>query len=258
MKIKKYRFPFCGFILFKVIANLKSETSRNYLSYLWWIAEPMLQMIMFYVVFGLLLKRGTENFVVFLMTGLIPWLWFSKSLNQGMNSIQQGKGLMMQVHIPKIIFPTISIIQNTIKQIVVMVLLLVFLICLGIQPNIYWISIPFLFLTEFLMITCCTYSIALLVPFIPDIRVVVPFCLQALMFGSGVFYSLDMISKEKQELFYILNPMASLLANFRNVLVYNRSPEWTTLIVISVISLIVSFLLWLIARKFDLVYPRVV
>ncbi len=246
------------FVFFKVIANLKSESSRNYLSYLWWIIEPLLQMVLFYLVFGVLLRRGTENFVVFLMTGLIPWLWFNKSLNHGMNSIQQGKGLMMQVHIPKIIFPSVSIFQNAIKQTVVMLLLLVFLFFAGVSPSFSWLTLPALFATEFLMITCCTFALALVVPFLPDLRVIIPFFLQALMFGSGVFYSLDMISPDKRELFYILNPMANLLANYRAVLLEHRLPNWTAMGIISLVSFCLTAFLCQVAHRLDRVYPRVV
>lgn len=249
---------YARFVAFQVIANLKSETSRNYLSYLWWIIEPVLQMLLFYVVFGVLLRRGTENFVVFLMTGLIPWLWFNKSVNQGMNSIQQGKGLMMQVHIPKIIFPTVSIIQNTIKQMVVMVLLLFFLFFAGVSPSIHWLTLPLLLITEFMMIACCTYALALVVPFLPDLRVIIPFFLQALMFGSGVFYNLNMISPRKRELFYLLNPMANLLANYRAVLLKHRLPNVEAMLIITIVSFCICCFLFYLAAKLDRVYPRVV
>ena len=130
----------------KVAANLQAEASRNYLSYLWWIFEPILQMLVFYLVFGKLLQRGTEDFVPFLLTGLIPWLWFAKSVGNSMGSIVQNKGLMMQVHLPKIILPTIVICQDAVKQAVVMVLLLLFLFFSGVQPTIYWSALPILLL----------------------------------------------------------------------------------------------------------------
>ena len=58
-------------IIYKVAANLRSEASRNYLSYLWWVFEPLMQMMVYYFVFGLMLLQGTDNFVAFLLTGLM-------------------------------------------------------------------------------------------------------------------------------------------------------------------------------------------
>lgn len=56
----------------KAKLNLKSEASINYLSYAWWIIEPVLQMAIYYLVFAYLLKQGGHDYVPFLLTGLIP------------------------------------------------------------------------------------------------------------------------------------------------------------------------------------------
>ena len=74
--------------------NLKSEAAINYLSYTWWIIEPVIHMLCYYLVFELLLNRGGPGFVYFLLTGLVPWLWFAKTINQGSNSLIGGSNLM--------------------------------------------------------------------------------------------------------------------------------------------------------------------
>jgi lipopolysaccharide transport system permease protein len=99
-------------IQIKVAGNLKAESSRDYLGYLWWLIEPVLKMLAYYFVFGMLLSRGTEDYVAFLMTGLIPWLWFAQTVSRSSTSIVSGKALMMQVYIPKIILPTIVICHD--------------------------------------------------------------------------------------------------------------------------------------------------
>lgn len=244
-------------ILVKVTANLRAEASRNYLSYLWWIFDPLLNMLVFYFVFGFLLQRGTENFVAFLLTGLIPWLWFNKTISNSMMSIVNGKGLMMQVHLPKIILPTIVICQDAVKQMVVMILLLVFLLLYGITPSACWTALPLLIFTQILLVSAFAYVVAALVPFLPDLRFLVSTGLQMMMFGSGVFYSDDMIPQQYHDLFY-LNPAANLLHNYRNILLYNNWPDWHALFLISSCSLILIIFMFLLLRRLDHIYPRVV
>lgn len=244
-------------IFVKVAANLRAEASRNYLSYLWWIFEPILQMLVFYLVFGVLLRRGTANFVAFLLTGLIPWIWFQKSVTNSMLSIVLGKGLMMQVHLPKMILPTIVICQDIVKQMVVMVLLLVFLVFYGISPSFCWLALPVLLLTEILLIAACAYFVAAAIPFLPDLRFLVTAALQMLMFCSGVFYSVDMIPAKYHTIFF-MNPMAILLKNYRAVLLHNHWPDWQTLFILSGVGCCVIFIMWLVLRKLDHIYPRVV
>ena len=101
----------------KAVFNLRSEDHHNYLSYVWWILEPLIHMAIYYLVFGYLLQRGGENYPVFLLTGLIPWMWFMKAVSSSSNSIIAGQHLLLQVDLPSIVFPLVSLIQATLKQI---------------------------------------------------------------------------------------------------------------------------------------------
>ncbi|MBL0699762.1 MAG: ABC transporter permease [Desulfosarcina sp.] len=243
-------------ILVKVAANLRSETSGNYLGYLWWIFEPALRMLVYYLVFGFLLRRGTDDYVLFLLTGLIPCIWFTRSVAGSMISIIQGKGLMMQVHLPKIILPTIRICQDAVKETVVIILLFIFLLLYGVSPSLPWFALPVMFVTEFLLIAASAYIISAVIPFFPDLRIIVPVGLQMIMFCSGTFYSIDMIPAQYHRLF-LMNPVASLLHNYRNILLYNQWPDWNSLLFITAGSLVAIYVMWLVFRRLDHFYPRI-
>jgi len=257
MSITSSLYHYRQFVFVKVVANLRSEAVRNYLSYLWWFLEPLLHMVTYYLVFGLLLRRGTEDFVVFLLTGLIPYLWFSKTISHGMLSIVQGRGLMMQVHLPKIIFPTIVILHDAVKQSFIFTILLAFIVVYGINPSASWLAFPLIVLSEFLLITACCYLVAAIIPFLPDFKFMVTAGLQLLLFCSGIFYNIEMIAPDYKRIFY-LNPMANLLHNYREVLMYHNWPDWASLAVISGCSIFVICCMWIIIRRLDHIYPRVV
>ena len=84
-------------------------------------------MVVYYLVFGLLLNRGGENFPVFLLTGLVPWMWFSKAVSGSSNSILAGQNLMLQVGLPSVVFPLTTFVQSILKQIPVYILLILFI-----------------------------------------------------------------------------------------------------------------------------------
>lgn len=245
-------------IIYKVAANLRSEASRNYLSYLWWVFEPLMQMMVYYFVFGLMLLQGTDNFVAFLLTGLIPYLWLNRSVTHSMMSIVHNKGLMVQVHLPKIILPTIAICQDAVKQLVVMLLLLLFLMLYGISPTACWTGLPVLIITQLCLITACSFVAAAVVPFLPDLSFFIQIGLQMVMWCSGVFYRIDTLPERYQWLLYKFNPMANLLHNYREILLYNHWPDFQGLFYIAGGSLIIVFVSSMLVRKFDHVYPRVV
>lgn len=245
------------FVFFKVDANLRSEASRNYFSYLWWIFEPVLQMAVYYFAFGILLRRGTPDFVVYLLVSIIPWLWFRRTIENSASSILQNKGLILQVNLPKIIFPLIIILQNAVKQFFVVLLLLGFLCSYGITPSIHWLSLPFLIFTELCLISVFSCLAAALVPFLPDLKFLIQFGLQMVMFCSGIFYSIEMIPVQYHNLFF-LNPIAVLLQNYRLALLYGQWPDWGTLSGIILVCIVLFSLIYLLIKKLDPIYARVI
>ncbi len=104
------------------MAGLRAEAARNYLSFLWWVLEPLFSMLVFYIVFGLLFQRGTEDYVPFLLVGLVSWQWFANTVKHSMTSIYGNGRLMNQVDLPKVIFPSIVVVMDLVKFSFVLVL----------------------------------------------------------------------------------------------------------------------------------------
>lgn len=240
---------FWQLVIIKVRFNLRSEASQSYLSYAWWLLEPLLQMGVFYIVFDILLNRGTKDFVAFLLCGIIPWLWFSNSVSQSGNSITLGKGLISQTYLPKPFFPLVIIGQALVKQVFVFILLFVFLFTYDFFPSIGWLwLIPIIF-TQLLLIIAISFIVAFIIPFARDIKYLVDAGLRMTMFGSGIFYSYkDVLLPEHREIF-LLNPMANLIVNYRKVLMEDTVPMIESLVFISLASILIILLMnWVIKR----------
>lgn len=241
----------------KASLNLRSEASVNYLSYAWWVIEPLLHMVVYYVVFFFLLARGGDNYVAFLLTGLIPWLWFSKTISHTMGSILHGKQLMNQLYIPKVFFPLTFVVQDAVKQAIVFMLLLTFLVIYGIHPSLIWFHAISVVLIQFLLIVGCSLIAAIIVPFVRDMSFVIPTGLQFMMFCSGIFFSHHDIPETVHHYFF-LNPMAVILVAYRDVLVDGIVPNYEQLGLVTLCSLILIVLATFLYKKLEYVLPRVV
>ena len=242
-------------ILFKTYANLKAEASRTYLSFLWWIVDPILSMAVYYLVFDLLLKRGTEDFVPFLLIGLTTWQWFSYTIQHGMPSIIQNNMLMNQVDLPKFIFPSIIILMDFFKFSIVFTLVLLFLWIYGFEISITYLALPYLLILQFFLITTCTFISAAIVPFLPDLRFLIEALLHLLFFLSGIFFSPSSIDAKFRFYFY-LNPIANLIDSYRKILMYSSWPDWHALFVISVFACLGVYCSYNLLKHFDHTYPK--
>jgi lipopolysaccharide transport system permease protein len=242
--------------LTKLQLNLHAEASKTYLGYLWWILEPALFVAVFYYVFAVFLQRGAENFVAFLLCGKVPYLWFAKSINNSSQSIKAGRGLINQVRINKAFFPLLVVGQDLVKQSLVFTLMLVFLVAYGISPSLQWISVLFVLVTQLAVIVPCTLIAAAITAFIPDFRYLIQTGMLLLLFGSGIFYSYtDVILPRHQELF-LLNPLARLIKNYRQVLLDSQPPDWYELSTLLAGSLILTFFVLKLYRKADFAFAR--
>ena len=242
----------------KLVFNLKSEASQTYLSYVWWLLEPAIVVAVYYLVFAVFLARGTPDFVIFLVCGQIPFLWFSKSVINSSHSIMAGRGLINQVSIPMPFFPMLVVFQDAVKQTMVFTIMFMFFAVYGLEISWEWLSIIFIILTQLLLICAISLLVAAITPFLPDFKYLIATAMTALLFGSGIFYSYkEVLSPQHQQLF-LMNPVANLIKNYRQVLMQNTLPDWTALAVISLASAALIIVMTQYYRKTGTVYARLI
>jgi lipopolysaccharide transport system permease protein len=236
-------------------AELKSDLSRAYLGFAWWVIEPVIYMLVFYLVFGLIFERGGPGFVPMLLAGLVSWRWFDTTTRSAMNVVPRNSALMQQVYVPKIIFPLVAVAAGTLRFAVVLSLLIVFLFFYGIEPTASWLALPLVILVELVFVAATACLTGLLVPLLPDLRIVINNALLLLLFLSGVFYMALQVPEHLRSYFF-LNPMAVLIDAMRNTLVYGSFPDWQALFWVFAASLCGLAVAWWLFRRYDLVYPK--
>lgn len=249
-------------VIFKTYADLRSEALRTYVGFLWWVLDPIMYMAALYVVFGLAFERGPRGgdvevgFVPFLLAGTLTWKWFASSLVQGSNSLAQNAGVMRQVYMPKFVFPTVAVLQNMAKFLIVLFLFAVFLNVYGLPITPSWAALPLVVGAQLLLVMAVAWITAAIVPFLPDLRIVIQNLLTMLFFMSGIFFDVGSLDPDMQFWLY-LNPMAGIIESYRHVLIEGVWPTWGLLGGIVAASLaMLAGAAWLFSR-FDRLYPKI-
>jgi lipopolysaccharide transport system permease protein len=239
--------------------KLKSEASRLMLSYLWWIIEPLLYVGVFYLVFEKLLNRGGEDFLIFLIIGKIPFLWFSKSVNGSANALVAGKGIMAQRDFPKHIFPYSIVLENAYRQWVVFLLLFVLVLLQGYSITMNWFWLPLIIVANFLLILSISMLASLIVAHVRDFRLLIQMGTLFLLFASGIFFDIRKIADPEIRQFILdWNPIAFLLDAYRQVLMYQSQPDLKHLAVIASVSVLsLVFMHWVFKLQSQNIAKRV-
>jgi len=245
-------------VWFRAYADLKSEASRTYLGILWWIFDPILQMAIYYLVFGVGLRGAgrTENFVQFLLIGILIWRWFATSVNSSTGAIMNNRNLVLRLDIDKWVFPATVILSNTFRFLITFAILMVFLHYSGMPLSVNYFWLPVVLIIQFILICGVSFVIGSLVPLVPDFRNLTSHLITLMLFMSGIFYDVDQMPEKFQMLFDI-NPMVHVIQANRAVMLYGQMPDWLPLTYVLILGLVMVALGLKLMRSLNVVYAKV-
>jgi teichoic acid transport system permease protein len=185
-----------------VLARSKAyaRNQTNYLGQLWAVLNPVLNALMYVLIFGLLLhtSRGVNNGIAFIVVGTFTYRFFNQSINAGARAITSNLSLVRSVHFPRAILPTSSVLSELTTTIPALVVMCLFAFGAGFIPGYgpvpitwRWLLMPVAVLLLWIFNTGCAFMVARWVAITPDLNNVIPFLLQLIMYGSGVIFSID-------------------------------------------------------------------
>lgn len=242
------------FKLVDVLARmaLKADASKYFLGYIWWILEPLLFVGVFYVVFNVFLNSGRADFLVFLMCGKLPFVWFSKSVTQASNSIIANAGLIGKIDVPKSLFPMALLQETLYKQSAVFALLIAVLIVYGYQPAWVWLWLLPIVVVNYLLIVGCSFLGAILVCFMRDFSMLISIGMIFLMFTSGIFWDVHTLADPRMtDLILAVNPIAFILDSYRQVMMYGQAPVPVHLAMVGIGAGLMATLMLFVLRRWS-------
>lgn len=249
------RYP--ELVLFLVYTDLRTEVARRFLGVLWWVLEPVMYMSVFYLIFEVGLRQGGQDYVPFLLCGMVAWKWFDGSVRQAGNSIVANFGLIQQIFVPKFVFGVVQVLTNTFKFLLVFLLLLTFLLLKGYRVSVQWWALVPLILVQLVLIVSVGLFLASLIPFANDLRQVVDNLMMLMMFMSGIFIRPDSIPEDVRHYFYF-NPMVGIIESYREILLHNHWPDWGNLGYALAVSLPILAGAAFLLRRYERHYPKLI
>jgi lipopolysaccharide transport system permease protein len=246
---------FFNLIFYRAAAELRSEGTRTYAGYLWWILDPLLSLAVYYVAFKYILHRGTDDFAIFLFSGIVIYRFFAGTVTRSAGSILNGHGLMQLVYVHKSIFPLSVVMVNLVKFMITLLLVIVISWLFRILPTWAYLALPLLIVLELMVITGASMICAAITPFFPDFQLALGTIMHLLIFLSGVFYDVSKLSPRIKALIN-LNPLAVMIEQYRAILLHGQWPNLQPLVPVLVESIIFLAIGWLLIHKFNRYFPK--
>lgn len=238
---KKYEFLMKQLIL----RDFKVKYKRSVLGVLWSLLYPILMMTVMAIVFSQMFRFKVEgiNYLVYLMTGIIMWNYFSEASNSAMSSVVVNFLLINKVYIPKYIFPVAKCLFVGINFVLTLIPWFVLIILtqfgLGNYPasiNWYYLLIPYIFVCLIIFTIGMGLLLSCVSVFLRDMFYIYGIILTIWNYFTPVFYSIEILPTYLQKLFQF-NPLYQYINSVRSIVLYGVCPSIGTLILLAVIAL---------------------
>lgn len=219
------------FIIMESKARAFGTAKDTILGKIWLILDPFLSASVYFVIFSLLLNfgRGMDNFVAYLIIGIISFNLLSKSLSSQSAIEGNGKRLVKGFAFPKLSMIVSFTLRTYVDFIPTFFAMLLFIIVVPphVFPTLSWITVPLIYLAVAPFCFGLSAIVATFVVLIPDLRLIINFLSRFWFYGSGIFWSVDMLASKPilQELMQ-LNPGWAFLDMLRDALMLNQFPTW--------------------------------
>jgi lipopolysaccharide transport system permease protein len=224
-----WRFRQLVFLL--VSRELKVRYKRSVLGILWTMLNPLLLMVVYAVVFTTIMPAALPNFTVFLLAGLLPWIFFSTALLQGLMSVLVNQELVRKVRVPQAVFP-ISVVGSNLVNLGLSLVPL-FAMMLVLRQRFTWalLFLPVGIFVLTLFAAGATLLLASATVFFRDVRHLTEVLLQMVLYLSPILYDVAQLGSRDSWWFRLfrlelrLNPISYLVPLFRDPVYYGRLPS---------------------------------
>ncbi|GGT42982.1 ABC transporter permease [Streptomyces atratus] len=184
-------------------AKLTAQYSQAKLGQLWQVATPLLNALVYYLIFGLILgtRKGMtqEVFIPFLVTGVFVFTFTQSSVMAGVRAISGNLGLVRALHFPRASLPISFSLQQLQQLLFSMIVLAVVAVAFGSYPGPSWLLIIPALVMQFLFNTGLAMIMARLGSKTPDLAQLMPFVMRTWMYASGVMFSIPVMLKDKPD-----------------------------------------------------------
>ncbi len=234
------------------VRDLKVRYKNSVLGVAWSLLNPLLMMLVLTLVYTVMLGQSNRHdYPAFILSGLLPWNFFSASIMGGTRSIVDNSHLIKKVYFPREVLPISLTLSSLINFLTALPVLIVLSLILGVQLTGWIIFLPLVILVQMIFSMGVSLFLSAANVFYRDVQQIMEVGILAWFFLTPIIWDVNLLPASKeifglnvpvQRLTYILNPMASIVATYRDILYYGRPIGWDFFLRTIVTAIIMLFI----------------
>lgn len=254
MQIWKDIYNYRELLKTNVKKDIRGKYKGSFLGVLWSFLNPLLQVVVYWIVFPFIMGRaGTaDNYLCYLVTGIIPWTFFTSVVNAGTVAMITNAGIIKKVYFPREILLISQAFSGIINFFISCIIVVIFCVGTGAGISYHLILLPVIAVIEMLLSLGIIFILSALEVYVQDIEYVVSFLLNMGFYAAPILYQMSVLDGAGLlQKIISLNPFTVLIEGYRDIFMYHQWPDFTGLFLVFVLSLVILFVGYGMFKKLE-------
>ena len=250
-------------ISYLVRADVKKKGADTLLGNVWWVVDPLLQMLVYVVLVSVIFVRAQEDYPLFIFCAILPWKWFTTIVGDGVSSVTSMERLIKQINFPKLVLPVAAVMAGIVNFVFGLIPLAGLIILFYADRATPWLlAIPIIAFVQLLFSLPVAIALGAINVFYRDVGNLSRHFLRLWFYLSPSIYGFELIDKvaEKSQIagtLMALNPFATLFTAYRSVIYDGHAPDWLALLTLALASLVLLALAVLLFKRVEPSFAKV-
>lgn len=251
MKVFKELYNYRELLKTNVKKEIRGKYKASFLGVLWSFINPLLMVLVYAIVFPYIMRVKTENYLLFLICGVIPWNWFTNVISQGTTCITSNANLIKKVYFPREVLPISTVTAGLINFLISCIIIVIFVLLGGCGLSWHILLLPFVTLIQYIFSLAVVFLVSAINVYIRDVEYIIIFVINMLFYATPVLYSYEMFAGTKMIWLFRLNPMAHIINAYRDIFYVHQMPNMINLLIVLLVSIILILICYSIFKKME-------
>ena len=232
-----------------VSKEIRGKYKGSFLGVLWSFVNPLLMTLIYAIVFPFILRNGPDNYVTYIVIGILPWNFFTTVISQGTFTILGNAGIIKKVYFPREILPISVATSGLINFIISIPIIFIFLLFSGIGFSLNILLLPLVVIAQYLLVLGIIFITSSVDVYIRDAEYIINFFVNMLFYATPILYQSDLFGSKAWIL--NLNPMTTIINSYRAIFYSKTMPDMMMLGLVLLESIVIFFIGISVFRKLE-------
>lgn len=251
MKRIKELWQYREFLFTNVRKDIRGKYKASFLGVLWSFINPLLQVVVYAIVFPYIMRVQTPHYLVFLICGIIPWTWFTTSMSGGTTCITNNSNLIKKVYFPREILPISAVTSGLVNFFISCIIILIFALIDGVGISWHIVFLPLIAILQYFIQLSFVFLTGAFNVYVKDVEYMVNFILNLVFYATPILYTSVMFAGSKFAFIFKINPMAYIVESYRDIFYLHTSPNLEKLFIMFGLAILLTIVCFNVFKKLE-------